>query len=77
MAQITIPDAAFAQICAVAASRNETPEALLVKMAQELDDDRIIAPPMNEEEFAAVLGIKPEDLPELDRKAAELLASLT
>lgn len=78
--QFILSDDDFAVISAIAADRKETPQALILEVAQALreqDRQRAHREPLTEEEFEAALGLKPEDLPELDRKADELLASLS
>lgn len=76
MAQsITVSDRVYALIKAAAEARDATPEEVIAVIAQTLieqEQQPIPAEPMNEAEFAALLGINgPGELVDLDIEAKQ------
>lgn len=66
---LNLSDRAYAAILAAAEARNETPDEVIEAAAQLLiEQDQQLAFPqhLSEEEFAAALGMTPEDVARID-----------
>jgi hypothetical protein len=70
MAQITINEKLYHSLLAVAAERGASPEEIIAAGIQALDDHRVTtSEPMMADEFAAALGMSPEDVTRADAEA--------